>query len=148
MTNTRFLHDDDDSFRSRGLRWRRWALVTAIPVIGALVFLLATWNAFFKRVPPGQILVIVAKNGAEIPADQVVAGPGQKGVQREVLGEGWHFVMPVIFTSELHDLTVIPPGKAGVVTALGGTRLPPGQLLAESEDEQGIRRHVLLPGAY
>jgi hypothetical protein len=148
MTRTTYPYDDDDSFRNRGLRWRRWALVAGLPILAALVFLLATWNAFFKRVPPGQILVVVSKNGAEMPHDQVVAGPGQKGVQREVLGEGWHFVMPVIYTTELHDLTVIPPGKAGVVTALGGTRLQPGQLLAEADDEQGIRRHVLLPGAY
>jgi hypothetical protein len=140
--------DDDLPYRRRGLAWRRWALAFALPVLGAIVFMLVTWNAFFKYVPPQRILVVVSKNGSELPPDQVVAEPGQKGVLREVLGEGWHFVMPVIYATELHDVTVIPPGKLGVVTALGGKMLPPGQILADSEDERGIRRHVLLPGAY
>jgi hypothetical protein len=140
--------DDDRSFHRRGLPWRRWLLVAGVPLLVALAFFIVTWNAFYKYVPPGKILVVVSKNGSELPAGQVLADPGQKGIQRDVLAEGWHFVMPVIYTTELRDQTVIPPGKAGVVTALGGTRLAAGQLLAETDDEQGIRRHVLLPGAY
>jgi hypothetical protein len=145
------LHDFDDDIpyrRFRGFPWQRWALAIGLPIVAALVFLTLTWNAFFKYVPPGKILVLVSKNGAALAEGQVLADAGEKGVLRAVLGEGWHFVMPVIYTTELKDLTVIPPTKAGVVTALGGKRLQPGQLLAESDDEQGIRRHVLLPGAY
>jgi hypothetical protein len=128
-------------------RLQRLAILATVSVVGALVFLLVTWNTFFKKVPPGKILVIVAKNGATLREGEVLADAGEKGVQRQVLGEGWHFVMPVVYTSELHDLTVIPPGKVGVVTSLGGKR-PAGQMLADADDEQGIRRHVLLPGAY
>jgi hypothetical protein len=145
------IHDFDDDRpyrRMRGFPWRRWVLAIGLPVLAALVFLIVTWNAFFKYVPPGKILVLVSKNGAALPAGQMLAEPGQKGVLREVLAEGWHFVMPVIYTTELKDLTVIPSNKAGVVTSLGGQRLASGQLLAENDDEQGIRRHVLLPGAY
>jgi hypothetical protein len=149
MARSRYDFDDDSPNRSRrGPRWQRWALAIVLPIAAVLVFLLVTWNAFFKYVPPGKILVLISKNGTALDEGQVVAEPGQKGIQREVLGEGWHFVMPIVNTTEIHDITEIPPGKAGVVTALGGKRLPPGQLLAEADDEQGIRRHVLLPGAY
>lgn len=150
MTRTTHEFDDDAPSRPRRRRplWHRWALATGLSGLGALLFLLITWNAFFKYVAPGKILVLVSKNGDALPEGQVVADAGQKGIQREVLGEGWHFVMPIVYTTEVHDVTEIPPGKAGVVTALGGKRLPPGRLLAESDDEQGIQRRVLLPGAY
>ncbi len=150
MTRTTHTPGDDypDFRMPRRNPLQRLALAIGLPLLAAFAFVVITWNAFFKYVPPGKILVVVAKNGTELPPGEVLADPGQKGVLRQVLGEGWHFVMPVVYTTELHELTMIPPGKAGVVTALGGKRLPPGQLLAEAEDEQGIRRHVLLPGAY
>jgi hypothetical protein len=147
---TRTIHEFDDMpyRRNRVAPWQRWIAFGGLAALAAVVFLLVTWNTFFKYVPPGQILVVVSKNGTPLPEGEVLAEPGQKGVQRQVLGEGWHFVMPVVYTTELHELTVIPPGKAGVVTALGGKRIPAGQMLAEADEEQGIRRHVLLPGAY
>jgi hypothetical protein len=149
MARTRQAFDDEPDFLPpRGFPWKRWALAIALPVLAALAFLVVTWNTFFKYVPPGKVLIVVSKNGSELPPGQVLADPGQKGIQREVLAEGWHFVMPVVYTTELADVTVVPPGKAGIVTALGGKRLPPGQILADADDEQGIRRHILLPGAY
>jgi hypothetical protein len=78
----------------------------------------------------------------------VLAKPGQKGIQKEVRAEGWHFVMPVLYTSELKDLTVIKPGKLGIVTNRGGPKPKGEQILVEDDKEQGIRRHVLPPGAY
>jgi hypothetical protein len=132
----------------RGGRWRRKLLVAGALALAALVLLVATWHAFFHYVPPGQMLVVIAKGGADLPAEQVLAEKGQKGIQREVLGEGWHFVMPVLYATELHPATVIEPNKVGVVTALGGKPLPEGRVLAEGDDEQGIRRHVLAPGVY
>src|SRR5262249_12651832 len=120
-----------------------WGVIAGV---GLIIFLL-TWNAFFTYVPPGKHLVIMAKDGTSMPPDQVLAEPGQKGIQREVLGEGWHFVLPIAYTTELEDNTIIRSGEVGIVTALGGSTLPPGRLLAE-EGERGIQRHVLPPGAY
>ena len=99
----RTLEFDDDAYRRpfRGFPWQRWALAIALPVVAVIVFLLLTWNAFFKYVPPGKILVLVSKNGNALPEGQVLADTGEKGVQRAVLGEGWHFVMPIVYTSEL-----------------------------------------------
>jgi regulator of protease activity HflC (stomatin/prohibitin superfamily) len=91
--------------------------------------------------------VIISKDGKPLPSGQVLAEPGEKGIQREVRGEGWHFVMPVLYTCEIETNTDIPPGKVGIVTAKGGKPLPPGRLLAEP-GEQGIQRQVLPPGMY
>ncbi len=127
--------------------WKRLAIAWSIVVIVAFLFLLLTWNTFFKYVPPGKHLVIIAKNGKALDPGEVLAKEGQKGIQREVKGEGWHFVMPIVYTTEVEENTVIPPGKVGIVTAKGGKAPPTGRLLAEL-DEQGIQRQVLPPGAY
>jgi regulator of protease activity HflC (stomatin/prohibitin superfamily) len=126
---------------------KRMAIVWGILLgIGVLVLFL-TWNAFFTYVPPGKHLVIMAKDGDPMPPDQVLAERGQKGTQREVLGEGWHFILPIAYTTELEENTIIWPGKVGIVTALGGKPLPQDRVLAE-EGEKGIQRQVLPPGAY
>jgi len=128
-------------------RWRNIVLAwLAIGLVGLVCFLLA-WNVFFKYVPPGQHLILIAKNGAALDPGEVLAKDGQKGILREVKGEGWHFVMPIVYSSEIEENTVIPPGKIGIVTALGGKSVPGGRVLAE-EGEQGIQRQVLPPGAY
>jgi hypothetical protein len=129
-------------------RWPRRLALALAAALAALALVIATWHTFFHYVPPGEMLVVIAKGGADLPANQVLAEKGQKGIQREVLAEGWHFVMPVLYTTELHKATTIGPSKVGIVTALGGTPLPEGRVLAETDDEQGIRRRVLTPGVY
>ena len=37
----------------------------------------------------------------------MLAKEGQRGIQEKVRGEGWHFVMPIIFTTELKPNIVI-----------------------------------------
>jgi hypothetical protein len=144
------ITDDDsgflDALPARN-RLKRWALLIAIPAVVSLVLLLILWNTFFKYVPPGKMLVVVSKSGSELDADEVLAKAGQKGIMREVLGEGWHFVMPVIYTTELKENVAIAPGKIGIVTARGGHAPAGGRVLAE-KSEKGIQREVLLPGSY
>jgi hypothetical protein len=127
--------------------WKRHAAVWGSVLLIVLVCFLLAWNTFFKYVPPGKHLVVIAKNGAPLDPGEVLAGPGQKGIQKEVMGEGWHYITPIVYTTAVEENTVIPPGKIGIVTALGGKSMPPGRVLAE-EGEQGIQRHVLPPGAY
>jgi len=127
--------------------WKRLALAWSIILLVILIFVLLTWNTFFTYVPPGKHLVIISKNGGPLNPGEVLAKEGQKGIQKEVKGEGWHFVMPIIYATELEENTSIPPGKVGIVTAKGGKALPAGRLLAEP-GEQGIQRLVLPPGAY
>lgn len=143
-----------DSFDIRarfpqGRQWRRRAIVAGIFVFAVLIVFLMTWNAFFVYVPPGKHLVIVSKDGTELPQGQVLAEEHEKGIQRVVKGEGWHFVLPIVYETEIEANTYVPPGKVGIVTARGGKELPPGRFLAEPDrDERGIQREVLPPGMY
>jgi hypothetical protein len=126
---------------------RRQAIFWGTVGLVVLVLIILTWNQFFVYVPPGKHLVIIANDGQPLPAGHVLAEPGEKGIQREVQGEGWHFVLPIVYSRELEDNTTVHPGKVGIVTARGGKALPPGRVLAEA-DEQGIQREVLPPGSY
>src|SRR5262249_35978416 len=119
--------------------WRRRALKVGVPVVVGLALVAILWKFFVHYVPPGKVLVVISKTGDELPAGQLLAEPGQKGVQKEVRGEGWHFIWPILYTTELKDAVKVPAGKVGVVTARGGKPLAGGRELAD-EDEKGIRR--------
>src|SRR4051812_25006645 len=146
--------DSLTSFKFQMLRqWRRTLIVWGILLLVAISCVALTWNAFFTYVSPGYHMVITANDGQPLTPGHVLAEAGQKGIQREVLGEGWHFVLPIVYATEMEKNTDIPPGKVGIVTALGGKPLPPGRLLAENtknpqDEEQGIQRQVLPPGSY
>jgi hypothetical protein len=132
----------------RGDRWKRRALVFGLPLFGLFLLLVLLWKMFFHYVPPGSMLVVISKNGDPLSEGQILAKEGQKGIQEAVLGEGWHFVWPILYTTELKPNIVVDPGKVGIVTALGGLAPRDGRVLAEQDDEKGIRRRVLLPGSY
>jgi hypothetical protein len=127
--------------------WKRALIVWGVLAVIVLVVFWMTWSAFFVYVPAGKHLVVIAKDGKPLPPDHVLAEVGEKGVRKEVLGEGWHFVLPIVYTTEVDENTMIPPGKVGIVTARGGKPLEAGRILAE-EGERGIQRHVLPPGVY
>lgn len=132
-----------------GRRLKRWGLLIGIPAVATLVLFLLMWNTFFRYVPPGKVLVVVSKMGSDLPEGQRLAdgSKGEKGILRDVLGEGWHFVLPIVYTTELKDVTVVERGSVGIVTALDGTLMGDDRDLAR-DGEQGIRRDVLPPGAY
>lgn len=125
---------------------KRIALFAVLGVV-LLIMVLMTWSAFFHYVPPGKHLVVISNDGELLSPGEVLAGEGQKGIRKQVLAEGWHFVMPIVFETRLEDNTVIATGKVGIVTALGGTPVAAGEVLA-NDGERGIQRAVLRPGAY
>src|SRR5437899_1054763 len=133
-------------------RFKRLLIAWGVVVFGLLIAFLMTWNAFFIYVPPGKHLVIISKDGEPLPTNDpeyshVLAATGQKGIQKEVNGEGWHFVLPIVYQCEVEDNVEVPAGKVGIVTALGGKKLPEGQL-AVNWDQQGIQEEILPPGNY
>jgi hypothetical protein len=148
------LEDFASNYNFKGLRrWRRALIIWGMLAFAALAFVLLTWNAFFVYVRPGEHLIKMAKDGEPLTPGHVLAETGQKGILREVLGEGWHFVLPIVYATEKEKNTDIPSGKLGIVTTLGGKPLPPGRVLAERADdpkdeEQGLQRQVLPPGSY
>jgi len=107
------------------------------------------WEWSFCRfyVGPNEMAVITAKNGDPLPPGQILAKHGQRGVQEDVLSEGRHFLNPINFEHTIVPVTIIPPGKAGIVTSKVGKDLPEGEFLAEP-GQKGIWRAVLGPGKY
>ncbi len=123
---------------------------------GALVLLLAymfvyegfwVWVVENTVVPSDKMLIVIAKTGREMPAGQIIAEPGQKGVLLEPLGPGRHFVNPFLYERQLKDQVVVGGGEVGVVITKFGKELPAGEFLA-GPGERGIQREVLLPGTY
>src|SRR6516162_7234969 len=96
----------EHSWNSPAIRYlKRWLVAWGIILSIALVLLLLTWNAFFVYVPAGKHLVITAKNGDRLPEGEVLAEEGQKGIQKAVRGEGWHFVLPIVYATEIEANT-------------------------------------------
>jgi regulator of protease activity HflC (stomatin/prohibitin superfamily) len=126
---------------------KRLAILIGVSTILLLILVVGLWKTFFKYVPPGKMLVVISKNGDVLDSDEVLAKQGQKGILREVRGEGWHFILPILYTTELKNNQEIGPGKVGIVTAQGGLLPKEGRVLAE-EGERGIQRMILLPGSY
>src|ERR1019366_2570574 len=129
MSATYYSADDLPRMRS-GRFWKRLGLLIGVPIVAALILFLILWNTFFRYVPPGKMLVIVSKHGKALPPGQILADEGQQGIQRKVLGEGWHFIMPVVYTTELKDNEVIKPDFVGIVTSSDGTKPPEGRVVA------------------
>ena len=105
------------------------------------------WGFMRFYVAPNEMAVIIAKTGKPLAAGQILAGPGQKGIQAEVLGEGRHFMHPLTRTREIRKVLAIPPGKVGIVTSKVGANLPQGEFLADA-NQKGIWRSVIGPGKY
>ncbi len=121
----------------------------AVTAILMLLCVWMVWQWFFCRfyVPPGQMAVIISKEGKPLPSGQILASKGQKGIRADVLAEGRHFLNPVTFEHRIVPVTTIPAGKVGIVTSKVGTDLPPGEFLA-GPGQKGVWRGVLGPGSY
>lgn len=123
--------------------------IVALGVVAVFVVYGVIWQWGFCRfyVSPNEMAVIISQNGKELAPGQILAEKGQKGIQREVLGEGRHFRNPIFFEHKIVPVTIIPPGKIGVVTSKVGDELPSGEFLA-GPGQKGILRTVLGPGKY
>ena len=97
-------------------------------------------------IPAGKVGIVTAKVGAELPAGVFIAEPGQKGIQRGVIGPGKYRLNPYGYTVEIVDAISIPIGYVGVITGLSGEQAPEGQFA--SSKQKGIRRDILQPGLY
>jgi hypothetical protein len=57
---------------------------------------------------------------------------GQKGPQISILTPGMYRINTDLFLVEVRKATVVPGGHICLVTAMDGTQLPDGRLLADS----------------
>jgi regulator of protease activity HflC (stomatin/prohibitin superfamily) len=125
------------------------AILSVIGIVGLMLFVYIFWMWGFCRfyVSPDKMAIITAKTGKSLPAGEILAEKGQKGVWREVLGEGRYFLNPFFYEWEIKPIIKIDVGKIGLVTAKIGKDLPAGEFLAE-KGQKGIQKTVLGPGKY
>ena len=67
-----------------------------------------------------QIGLVILKQGKIPPPGVEVVGPGEKGIQKEVLTPGTYKINPFLYEVKLEPAVVVPPGSVGVVTRLSG----------------------------
>lgn len=73
-------------------------------------------------------LGVVSKNIGfkSLPPGKIVATAGEKGPQAAILPPGWHpWYWPFIYDIEVEELTTIPEGQIGLLSASDGLPLPP-----------------------
>ena len=145
-------------------------------------------------VPQGKVGIVIAADGANLDpgrllgkaieghlsfqnAELFVASGGQRGPQVDILTpgtyriltqsvplEGGSEVKPGLFTIRLYDATMISENQIGLVEALDGSPLNPGDYVAESipghdnfqdghefidsRGQRGPQKDILLPGTY
>lgn len=121
--------------------------VLALLAVGALAQTVWLWGFCRFYVEPNHMAIVTAKNGEPLEAGQILARPGQKGIQEETLGEGRHFLNPIFYDWEIVPVTIVDPGKVAIITSKVGSTLEDGEFIAE-RGEKGIWRGVLGPGKY
>jgi hypothetical protein len=125
------------------------ASIIVAPVL-VITFLACSFLWFFCRipVPAGYMAIVTAKTGKPLPAGEILAGPGEKGVRKDPLTEGRHFLDPINNDWRIVPVNTIPVGKVGVVTSKVGKELPPGEILSADTAGKGVWKDVLGPGTY
>jgi len=145
-------------------------------------------------IPQGKVGIITAADGAPLDAGRLLAkaidghlsfqnaelfvsSGGQRGPQVDILTPGTYRILsqstpleggtevkPGLFTVRLYDATVISENQIGLVEALDGAPLNPGDYVAESvaghdnfqdghefidgKGQRGPQKDILLPGTY
>lgn len=115
-----------------------WVL---IPLL-ALVFYKFTLRVFFGMViiPENKIGLVTKKfvlfgANKQLPDGKIIALNGEPGYQADTLAPGLYWSYWVWqYTIDQSDLTVIPKGKIGLLSAKDGAQLPTGAILARHVD--------------
>ncbi|MBV8129909.1 MAG: hypothetical protein JO114_19845 [Planctomycetaceae bacterium] len=108
-----------------------------------------SWEISPQFVVPGdKIGIRIALSGEDLPAGQILAQPGQKGILREVLKPGRYPYNPYAEAIELHAPVTIAAGFRGVVTLLAGPLPKDPNVFLVEEGERGVQSKTLEPGTY
>jgi regulator of protease activity HflC (stomatin/prohibitin superfamily) len=140
-------------------RLRTWIIAGVVAAGLFLLYQLWVWEVERVEVRPNTFLVKVHLWGKNLPEGEILAPDSSyKGVQRDLLSEGRHFLNPILYSFERVKMTEVPAGKCAVLTRKAGPEIPAdrlarGEYLARGkfEDpagERGIVREVLTPGKY
>jgi regulator of protease activity HflC (stomatin/prohibitin superfamily) len=105
-------------------------------------------------IPAGKLGVLTRLYGQDLPPNQIIAGPKQKGILADVLSPGKIRINPYAYRVDLYDAITIRPGFVGVATSLVGddvlsgitSNKPNGFLVGPSM--KGVLSSVLDSGTY
>jgi regulator of protease activity HflC (stomatin/prohibitin superfamily) len=100
------------------------------------------------EIADGKVGIRVALSGTDLPAGQVLAESGQKGILREVLKPGRYPYNPYAEAIELHEPVTVPAGFRGVVTLLAGRQPKDPNVFLVDTGERGVQKATLDPGTY
>lgn len=141
----RSLNSNADSRgRDEGLpNWVLGLLRTWIPSISILIgifLLLSTSFVIVGETEVGHLNRIYF--GEPMPSGQIIALPGQKGPQAEILAPGFHFrfLINVFYKYEPKEIVKIPSGFCGKIVALDGKPLRDGQIFADEWPEENFNK--------
>jgi regulator of protease activity HflC (stomatin/prohibitin superfamily) len=138
---------------------RTWVVI-GVAALGLFVFYqMWVWYAERVEVRPGKFLVKINLWGKDLPEGEIVAPDSSyKGIQKDVLPEGRHFLNPLFYSYERVNILEIPVGQCAVLTHKAGKEIAPerkakGEFLVERDaegriHERGTVREVLLPGRH
>jgi len=101
--------------------------------------------------------------GKKLPQGRIVAREGENGLQAGALMPGLYWKFWVVWSWSKVKVTVIPPGKIGIIESVDGTPLPPNRILGDSVEcnsfqdaklfldnggYRGLQVAILRPGTY
>ena len=135
-------------------------------IVAGLGFLASTSFVLISADKVGQLKRVYL--ASDLPPGRILALPGQKGPQTEILGPGFHFrpLLNMLYQVEQYDVVQVPEGFYGQITALDGASMPEGMFIApvipdeklgtmldaqaflENGGYRGPQETVLKPGSY
>ncbi len=135
-------------------------------VIAGVAFLASTSFVLVPADKVGQLKRVYL--ASDLPPGRIIALPGQKGPQAEILGPGFHFrpLLNVLYDVEDRSVVQVPEGYYGQITTLDGAPMPEGMFIApviaddklatmleaqafiEQGGFRGPQETVLKPGSY
>lgn len=125
-----------------------WVVIAALAAGAFLAQQFWKWEVERVEVPPGKFLVVIHRWGKDLPPDEILApDESYKGVMRETRPTGRHFLNPVFWSYEIHDLVNVPAGQCLVLTRKFG-KLPSGGQVVAGDEERGIVGDPLRQGSY
>jgi regulator of protease activity HflC (stomatin/prohibitin superfamily) len=102
------------------------------------------------EVPAGKVGIKIRQFGKPLhqEAGQTLAGPGQKGVEKDILRPGRYAINTMLYGIEMADAVSIPAGYVGVMTRLAGREAVNPNLFVVPEGERGPQPKTLPPGTH
>jgi len=118
-----------DPFRGMGMDSRIKKIIALCVV--ALVVLIILTLITITSVGEKEVGIVSISLGDNLPVGRVIAVNYEKGPQAWILGPGYHFFYwPWKYDIRKVDITQIPEGSVGIINAIDGKPLPPGQTFA------------------